>query len=820
MLPVETCWPELAEFIVKQDVILVAPPGAGKSTFLPLKLLAHEHFKGQKIIMLQPRQIAVRAIADYLASQLGEQVGNTIGYRMRGEVKVSANTRLEIVTEGLLTRMLQSDPELNGVGLVIFDEFHERNAHADFALALSIESQQSLRPDLRLMLMSATLDIGPINTLIPNAKLIKSEGRSFPVSMHYRPYKQSAQLHLQIFSVIQEALAAHTGDILVFLPGASDIRKVQNLCDSLPRSQLDVLPLYGALSKEQQLAAITKAKPGWRKIVLATNIAETSLTIDGISVVIDSGKEKMASFNWQRKLPQLSSTTISKASATQRAGRAGRQLAGNCYRLWSLEHQQRLAEQQVPEILLLDVSAFYLEAKVWGNELTDMALLDQPNATQMQYATETLVWLEALTENGKLTERGRKLNSFGCHPRLANILLEGQKKGQQVAQLACLLCALLEHKPIKEMSHSVWLSEHIQYLLSTKSHPIWQQAKRWAKKLSISLRDTNLHHAMAYLGDLLCAAYPDYVGKLRPAGGYLLINGTGVNFPHFQQAQLGTPVNWLIAPIITLQQQTDASIRLAVPLSEDFILTRFKSSLEIRQEVYWSTKLQRVVGREITSLGAITIAQQNLQSPNKHASAEVVLNTIKEQGLAWLNWPDSVYQLIYRARLGSRTQLQGWPDFSDNALLAELDEWLLPFLVNVSSAQHLGSLNWHQILKNRLSWQQQQDLDNQFPVSLNVATGQSVALCYDQDGEVELHCKLQQLYGWQDTPTIANGKQKVTLVLLSPAGRALQKTKDLGGFWQGSYLQVKKEMKGRYPKHYWPDDPIHAQATNRTKKRM
>ncbi|GAA0853769.1 ATP-dependent helicase HrpB [Aliiglaciecola litoralis] len=803
--------------MVEKDVILVAPPGAGKSTYLPLKLLQLACFEQQKIIMLQPRQIAVRAIANYLAEQLGEQVGNTVGYRMRGEVQVSANTRLEIVTEGLLTRMLQSDPELQGIGLIIFDEFHERNAHADFSLALCLEAQQALRPDLRLLLMSATLEVEPVNALMSEAEVVQTQGRSYPVSVHYCPVNPKLKLEPQLFSLIKNALIEHTGDILVFLPGAAEIRRLESLCQTLDGAQFDVMPLYGALNKEQQIAAIKPSSAGHRKIVLATNIAETSLTIDGISVVIDSGKEKVASFNWQRKLPQLSTQHISKASATQRAGRAGRQSAGHCYRLWSQEQQQRRSEQHTAEILLLDVTGFYLEAKVWGNELSELALLDKPKSSQIQYAKDTLSWLGALDKDGKLTAKGRALNQFGTHPRLANLLLEAQQMENAITQLGCLVCALIDHKPIKELSHTVWISDHLQFLLSSLHHPIWQQAKRWAKRLGVSLHSADINKALPHLGNILCAAYPDYIGKRRSAEAYSLVNGTGVSFPPQHQPHNS---QWLIAPNLSLQHHADARIRLAAPLDEQQLLTDFADHISHQQEVFWSTELQRVIAREYTKLGAITVSEKTLKSPDSAASAVAIMSEITKQGLAWLNWSDSVNQFIYRVRRARELLGQDWPDFTDATLLNQLYKWLFPFLDGVRSAQQLKQLDWLQILKNRLSWQQQQALETLLPARTEVATGHTVALRYLDNGEVELHTKLQQLYGWQSAPTIANGKLVLTLVLLSPAGRPLQKTKDLNSFWQGSYQEVKKEMKGRYPKHFWPDDPATAKATSKTKKRM
>lgn len=820
MLPVETCWPELSKTINQQDVILVAPPGAGKSTFLPLKLLTLPIFAKQKIIMLQPRQIAVRSIAQYLAQQLGEPVGQTIGYRMRGDVQVSRNTRLEIVTEGLLTRFIQSDPELNNVGLVIFDEFHERNLHADFSLALCLDSQQALRSDLRLLIMSATLDVGPIASLIPAANVIESAGQSYPVTCHYFPTPSSKNLENHVFSVILEVISKHIGDVLVFLPGAREISQVASLCNAKLPSNVHVVPLFGALTKEKQSIAVKPSTAGQRKIVLATNIAETSLTIDGIKVVIDSGQEKVASFNWQRKLPQLISTQISKASAVQRAGRAGRVSTGDCYRLWSQEVQQRLVAQQIPAFLLVDVTDFYLEAKLWGSELEDLALLDKPKKAQLEYAQNTLTWLNALDGSDKLTARGRQLHGFGCHPRLANMLLDGKNTDDGTAQLACLTCALLEYKPIKEMTNTVWLSEHITFLLANPQHGVWHEAKRWAKKLHVSLDNRQIRSALKNIDKLLLAAFPDYVARARSAQSYQLVNGTGAKLPISESLVNADQTSWLIVPKLTLQKQVDAIIRLAHPINEEQVLATFSSKVSQVQETSWSTSLRRVVSREITKFGAIIVESKTLPSPNKNASVEVIVSQIQQTGLSMLDWAEDGEQFLRRARLAKQVFRNEWPDFSETTLLEELNIWLAPFLVGITGLQQLQKLNWVQILSSRLSWQQQQQLNAEFPTSLEVATGQLCKLSYRQDGTVELQAKIQQFYGWQATPCIANGKLPVSLTLLSPAGRPLQKTMDLASFWNTSYVEVKKEMKGRYPKHFWPDDPANAKATNKTRKHM
>ncbi|GAA6184848.1 ATP-dependent helicase HrpB [Aliiglaciecola sp. NS0011-25] len=820
VLPVETCWPALEKYIEDQDVILVAPPGAGKSTYLPLKLLQHPKFADQKIIMLQPRQIAVTSIANYLSEQLNETVGHTIGYRMRGETKVSAHTRLEIVTEGLLTRMLQNDPELANVGLIIFDEFHERNIHSDFALALCLEVKQALRDDLRLLVMSATLDAAAVANLLPDAKQLESHGRSFPVTSHYRPRDKSTLLEQHVFKIIKEAVNSHDGDILVFLPGARQILATQQLCEQYFEQDIETYTLFGQLDKQKQRLAIRPAKQGMRKIVLATNIAETSLTIDGIKVVIDSGLENVASFNWQRRIEQLSSKQISKASATQRAGRAGRLTAGDCYRLWSKDTQQRLIAQRPAQILETDISGLYLDAKVWGSELSELPLLDTPSRSQLDYAKWVLSLLGAIDSSAKLTPHGRALNGFGCHPRLAGMLVDSQKGQPLQKALACLLVAMLEFRPISELRRETQLRQHLRFLLTQPSHPIWTQAKRWAKRLGCSCDSRSVSLEKGNLSELLSVAYPDQIGRLRDNGTYQLVNGTGAKY--FNSKDQGTSAlsKWIIVTKLTISDQADALIQMAEPIDEHLVFERFKHHFKRQSEYSWSHTLAKVVAREKQTFGAITLWEKQIEASDGLQCVQILIAQIKQQGLSFLPWKEKVWTFIYRVSLARKVEGEHWPDFSETSLLAELEEWLEPFLDGIVTGNKLQQLDWLTILKNRLTWEQQQQLDHHYPLKMKDATGQDCKLVYSADEQVEMQVKMQHMYGYDGSPCVANGKVPITLTLLSPAGRALQKTQDLAGFWQGSYSQIQKEMKGRYPKHFWPDNPATAQATTRVKKYM
>ncbi|WJG09975.1 ATP-dependent helicase HrpB [Aliiglaciecola sp. LCG003] len=820
VLPVESCWPALSESISEQDVILVAPPGAGKSTYLPLKLLELFASTNLKIVMLQPRQIAVRAIANYLAQQLGEDVGQTVGYRMRGEAKTSSATRLEIVTEGLLTRMLQNDPELPGIGLVIFDEFHERNVHADFSLALCLDTQAALRPDLRLLVMSATLDVGEIGNLLPDAKLLQSEGKRFDVDVIYTPAKAGVFLAQHCTAIIIQALQQHEGDMLVFLPGAREIKLVEQLCQVQLQQTVNIFPLYGNLNKQQQQAAIQPSPAGQRKIVLATNIAETSLTIDGIKIVVDSGQEKVSSFNLQRGISSLTTMQISKASATQRAGRAGRLAAGHCYRLWSKDAQQRLIAQRPPEILQMDISSLYLEALVWGEPLADLRLLDIPSTAQIQHAEDLLKSLGALDEQGKLTAVGRAFNGLGCHPRLACMLIQSEALGAASQLLACLLVAVLEGKPISALRDELCLSQHLNYVLSPPQQPIYLEAKRWASRLRLNWSGAQIKKALPTLVDLLLLGFPDQIGQSRGAGRFLLASGTGVMF-HARQQHSNLMVSpWLIVCQMTLGRDADGLIQLAEPISESQLMGHADNLIKHSTQHYWDDTNQRVVSREVKMLGAILVSETRLAKTKNADYSEIIIDTLLTKGFGILNWSTSVQQLLLRVNLAAEVFGSSWPDFTPAGLRADLSEWLSPYLAGVSSLEQLIKLDWHSILKNQLEWSQQQFLDQHFPTQMQVATGQSCRLHYSKNGQVELQTKMQQVYGWQDSPSIAQGRVKVTLSLLSPPGTELQKTSDLAGFWQGSYKEVQKEMKGRYPKHFWPDDPANARPTSKTKKYM
>lgn len=822
MLPVQAISSQLEHAIAGRDVILVAPPGAGKSTFLPLLLLKHPRFAGQRIIMLQPRRVAVRAIAHYLASQLGEPVGQQVGYRMRGESKVSAATRLEIVTEGLLTRLLQNDPELNGVGLVIFDEFHERSLHADFSLALCLEAKQGLRDDLALLVMSATLDGDAVQRLLPDASILHSEGRSFPIDTRYQPLITSQDWLVQLIALVRRALTEQQGSILVFLPGRREINHVAESLKQLANAQLHIHPLYGDLSLTAQRQALAPSEPGCRKLVLATNIAETSLTIEGINTVVDSGIERVARFHLKKGVLELRSQPISQASATQRAGRAGRLQAGVCYRLGTAESHSRRAKQSEPEILTSDLAPLYLQAAAWGSRLDALPLLDKPGKAQIAQAEDLLVQLGALQTNSTtgafatLTAKGKAMAELACHPRLAAILLAGQQQGGQSLQLACVLVAYLE---LGQKQQRQSIANTISQLQHQPKHAIWQGAQRWAKALGGSLPKQTHVDDPAAIASLLAIGFADQIAKARGKGRYQLANGGGATLPE-EHALTGSP--YLVVANMQLGQHADAWISDAEAYPQAQLENDFANHITQEHSLSWDQASQRIQARQEKRLGVLVLSSQPSNQITHAQRQQLWLDVIQQQGLSMLPW--SPTNLNWRQRVTMARQLapqQGLPDTSDQALLANLNNWLAPYLGEQQRLSQLAELDLTAILQQTLDWPQQQWLKAFLPTQFTLPGGQQAPLHYLADGRVKLSAPMQQFYGLQQHPQIAEGKIALLVELLSPARRPLQTTQDLPGFWGGSYQQVQKEMKGRYPKHYWPDNPATAswRAPNRSKRK-
>jgi ATP-dependent helicase HrpB len=823
LLPVEHILPALHKQLLAGDAIVVAPPGAGKSTCLPLSLLKLDVFKDKKIILLQPRRIAVRTIASYLASQLGESVGHTIGYRIRGEVKVTANTRLEIVTEGILTRMLQNQPDLPDVGLVIFDEFHERSVHADFSLALCIEVQQALRDDLRLLVMSATLDVAALGELLPGAKLLESRGKSYPVDIIYHPDNSSLHLFEKVCRLVIQVFPKHQHDCLVFLPGAADINKAAQRLSQHFATEVEVLKLFSELSKNEQQQALLPNPEGKRKIVLATNIAETSLTIEGIAVVIDSGIEKKAIFQLNRGITHLQSQKISQASATQRAGRAGRLAAGTCYRLWSKEQHGRLAKQITPEIMHSDMSSFILESAIWGSDVSALALQDHPSDAQLSQGFTLLRQLELLDENKKLTALGRKAHGLGCHPSIAVMLLKSAKMSTEHLSMACALAALIENKdPMGRTANGASLAARLHFVLQQKNHVIWQAIRQWHSKLACRLLDWPLEDTAVLVG----YACPQWLAKQRKDERYQLVNGSGAVL--YQDDALTTH-SWLAVANMqtTDRQQDNAQIHYAESLTLLQLEQHFKHLIEKKERVVWDHNNQRIVSEMHKTLGKIIIHKQPIKRPSEQYILTIWRDVIHAKGIANIPFNDEVQQLIHRVQLAasfagtpSFSAFKAFPDFSESGLLNSIDRWLMPYLSDILTWQQFTQCHFLQQLLNELDFAQQQNLNKELPKRLALPSGRSAQLTYSSGNNAVLSVRMTELYGLQRHPTVAQQQVPITVELLSPAGRPIQTTQDLPRFWQGSYKEVQKEMKGRYPRHFWPDDPANSQATARTKKRM
>jgi ATP-dependent helicase HrpB len=824
-LPVLAVLPALqAALGAEQPVIVQAPPGAGKSTALPLALLQSGTVAG-RIIMLEPRRLAARNIARFLADQLGEEVGQRVGYRVRGESRVSGATRLEIVTEGILTRMLQADPELAGVGLLIFDEFHERSLHADLALALSIESRAALRPDLKLLVMSATLEGLDFSSLLPDAVLLRSEGRAHPIDHHYRPINRQQPLVPQCGAVVLEALNSETGSLLVFLPGAGEIERLaQWLNERLGDSpEVLVAPLHGRLPFAEQQKAILPAAAGRRKIVLATNVAETSLTIEGIRVVVDSGLERRVRFDVGSGIERLELKQIAKASATQRAGRAGRLGPGICYRLWSAEQQERLDEQSPPDIRVVELSNLLLEAALWGCEPEGLPLLELPPAANLLAGRRLLYQLEALDAQHHLTARGRQMAQLPCHPRLAHLLLRAAElAGEGLDGLldeACYLVALFEDDKRG--------ADRLSALLARHGAALKPQAQRWRERLgqllpALGRKTVGAASAGNWLGLLTALAWPDRIGKLRSGSRYQLSGGQSADLAPDHSL---TGRDWLVAIDPSLNAQ---GIRLylaeAVELAE---LQRYLPELFSRESWFgWDDREGRVRAEQQLRLGSIVLERQPLANLSEEQKASCLLEGIRSKGLACLPWDEESEQYLARLRCAAEWLPElmvdelGMPPVDEPSLLAGLERWLLPHLLGMSRLEQLKRLDLSTILRQSLSWPLPRELDALLPSHFTAPTGSRLRIRYQPGSAPVLPVRIQEMFGQRQTPTVARGKVALLVELLSPAQRPLQLTQDLAAFWLGSYNDVKKEMKGRYPRHYWPDDPSEAMPTRYTKHRM
>jgi ATP-dependent helicase HrpB len=854
--PINEILPEvLAALETSSTVILQAPPGAGKSTVLPLHLLKAAWLGTQKILMLEPRRLAARGVAARLASQLGENVGETIGYRVRFENQVSAATQLEVLTEGILTRRLQHDTSLDGVGLVVFDEFHERSLHADLALALCREAQQILRPDLRILIMSATLDAAPLSALLDNAPVLTSEGRQYPVAVHYRAPDTDARLHDAVAEAVRNAAREFDGDLLVFLPGAGEIHRTQEILErTMPA--LAVHPLYGDLPVREQQAALQPNASGKRKVVLATSIAETSLTIEGIGIVIDSGYARVPKFDARTGLTRLETVRVTVDAADQRAGRAGRLGPGVAIRLWSETVQRGLTKQRVPEVLEADLAPLMLELAQWGvRKVTDLSWLAVPPAAAVNQATELLRQLDALDEESKITERGRAMLRLPAHPRIAHLLLESVPQKQEA--LAADVAALLEERDPMQRGESAgadlvlrvealrrWRNRFndsneskLQRLERSRENysverkldcqfersrelkversrleRIEKLALAWRKQLNAKIDNALPGHTA--VGLLLSAAYPERIAKrLEQNGRYRLANGRTARLQ--QNDPLGDE-EWLAVAHLD-GGSNEGKIHLAAPLDPADVMHAAKP----RRTVSWDAQKGELIARTEMRIGEMIAASTPLKDIPDDERLKILLNVVRSEGHTLFNWNEVIEQ--WQARVLSLRIWrinEDWPDVSTELLLQNADEWLAPWLGNVRRRDDFKRIEILPLLQTLLPWEQQQQLEKLAPEKLNVPSGSQIKLNYSTDGSAPvLAVRLQELFGLPETPSVNEGRNRVMIHLLSPAYRPVQVTQDLHSFWENTYQEVRKELRIRYPKHHWPEDPWTAEAVRGAKRK-
>ncbi|MCH9740651.1 MAG: ATP-dependent helicase HrpB [Epsilonproteobacteria bacterium] len=839
-LPITQVIPEVKELLNSNTkLVLQAPAGAGKTTALPLALLDEPWLEGKQIIMLEPRRLAVRSSASRMAELLGEKVGQRIGYQIKMESVQSRETKILIVTEGILTRKLQHDPSLEDVALIIFDEFHERSIHADLSLALALESQAVLREDLKLLIMSATLNTSAISELLDHAPIVQSEGRAFPVERFYldpstaQPTKR--ELPFYVHRRLVKLLETEEGNILVFLSGVREIKTLEKLLNESKLKDIDISTLYGNLSKEAQDRAIKAPPEGKRKVVLSTNIAQTSLTIEGIKIVVDSGIQNVSVFSPLSGMNKLERQFISQDSATQRAGRAGRLSAGKAYHLW---HKSKiLLKHDVPEILLADLSPLVLDLALWGDdEIGNFAWMDTPPPSAIGHAKKLLQQLGALesetsvpnktrlkpsTPKLSITEHGKAMSRFGLHPRLSHMMLKAKELG--VSYEASLLCAVLTEKDFIN-SRSSDIKERVTLLheLKTgqKTHQQFnnRQAKyilKTAQKLVGSVVTDHLKINM--LGVLLAFAYPDRIAQLRHnnRGVYLLSNGKGANLHH--EDELFNSKFLVVADLDG--KTTNATIYKAIEITLGQIEAYLSELIEHQNIVSWNEEQERVEVRRVEKLGAIVLKEMQTNKASEEEVAEVLLEELEELGIDALPWSREALSLKERVNFVNHHGFD-FPNFSNEYLEENMDEWLAPYIMGINSLRGLKALDLHNILLGQLSYEKTQELEKLAPQKLKVASGSNITINYANPQQPILAVRLQEMFGMQKTPTVLNGKLKLMIHLLSPASRPMQMTQDLESFWTNTYSEVTKELRGKYKKHYWPDDPLTAQATSKTKKHM
>jgi len=829
VLPIDSILTDLRSTLRNhRNVVLSAEPGAGKTTRVPPAVMDEPWLQGKKVIMLEPRRLAALRSAEFIAEQRNETAGESIGYRIRGESKISSRTRLEVVTEGILTRMIQDDAALEGIGLIIFDEFHERSIHADLGLALSLDIQQHLRKDLKILVMSATLDTAEISRLMDNAPVITSKGRSFPVDVTYIPQQSRDRIEAVTSAAVMKALREHEGDILVFLPGQKEIRMTETLLKQkeLPANTVIHL-LYGESSSGQQRAALQPASPSQRKIILSTNIAETSLTIDGVRIVVDSGLMRTATFDPRRGMSGLITIPVSKASADQRMGRAGRQAPGHCYRLWTEAEQMQLSPFSKPEMLTTDLAPLAMELAVWGDgEGMNLRFLDMPPQAHLSQARSLLHYLGALDHHNSLTQHGRSMSRLPIHPRYAHMLLKG--KEMQCGALACDVSALLDERDIlrgKTGNDIDLLSRYSAYLHRTIEDRsalarIKEQSERLQRMISVvpekkQTAQQKEERAGKHIGVLLALAYPERVAKRKYDSKYQLSGNTIAVLP--KESALSKEEYLAVGDVDGAGN--DVRILLAEPVAEQEIRSAFADQINSREIVAWDEKTEGIIARSVTQFGALELSEKSF-IPSPEQSLPLVIQAIRDYGLSVLPWKKETETIIERSEwLRKNSLVSEWPDLSPETLEKELENWLGPFLTGITRKNHFTRLTMADIVRSLFTYQQLQELERLAPTHKTVPTGSQISLDYSQHPPV-LAVRLQEMFGETETPTVGGGNIRVLLHLLSPARRPLAVTQDLPSFWKNAYVQVRKDMRGEYPKHYWPEDPLQAEPTRKTKRAM
>ncbi|WP_456769787.1 ATP-dependent helicase HrpB [Bradyrhizobium sp. USDA 3650] len=815
-LPIDAVLDDLSRTLeAHHAAVLVAPPGAGKTTRVPLALLDAPWAKGKKIIVLEPRRIAARASADRMAKSLGERTGETVGYRVRFGSKISRATRIEVVTEGIFTRQILDDPELSGIAAILFDEFHERSLDADMGLALARDAQTGLREDLRILVMSATLDGARVAKLLGEAPVVESEGRAFPVETRYLGRKADAPIERQMADAIASALRADAGSVLAFLPGAAEIRRTQNfLGERIQDSSIEIVPLFGALDAAVQDRAISPAPKGTRKVVLATSIAETSLTIEGVRIVVDSGLARVPRYEPDIGLTRLETVRVSRAAADQRRGRAGRTEPGVCYRLWDEPQTASLAPYTQPEILSADLSSLVLDLAQWGvSDPAALSFLDPPPQPAWKEAKSLLAELNALDADGRMTAEGKSLRALALPPRLARMIVDSHRagEGEAAAEIAAIITERGLGGDSVDLEHR---RDQFRRDRSPRAASARDLARRWASQVAASEKAATGEGDLS-TGLMLAYAFPDRVARNRGNGSFVLANGRG--------AAVDQTSSLARAPYIAIGEMTGTAasgrILLAAQISQDEIEQHFAEHIESVEEISFDRGAMALRARRKRALHAITLSEATLAVSPSEDTARIFADGLIAAGLDRLPWSKLAKQWRDRVMFLRKAEGDSWPDLSDDGLIARRDDWLVPALYDKIALKDISAGDLSDALMALLPWEMRARLDREAPTHFEAPTGSVLAIDYEAEQGPTIAVRLQELFGLNTHPSIAAGKVPLVLELLSPAQRPVQVTRDLPGFWRGSYSAVRSDLRGRYPRHPWPEDPANALPTRRVKPR-